>query len=87
MARRKMTAQGRQREDMLRRIYEFLDDFDADRGFCPSHREIADACFISRSSVTRYLDLLEARGLLEREPGTARGIRIVRDETMQRRWW
>lgn len=50
--------------------------------FSSSQRDIAKACHINAATVVRYLDLLEARGLIRREPGVARSIVLCNpDET------
>jgi repressor LexA len=63
--------------DTLKAVYHFVRDFIETEGYSPSLREIADGCYLSMGSVTRYLDKLELRGLIYREPGKARSIRLL----------
>jgi repressor LexA len=63
-----------------KQVYTFINDYIARQGFAPSMDEIADACYLSRSSVVRYLDRLEAWGLISREPGVPRSLRVYEDE-------
>lgn len=58
-------------------VYRFIHSFIDDRGFAPSQREIADGCYMARSSVQRHLDVLEARGFIERELGMARSLSLT----------
>ncbi len=59
------------------RVYRFIKQFIEQRGFPPSQREIAEGCYMARSSVQRHLDVLEARGLIEREMGIARSLSLT----------
>jgi DNA-binding MarR family transcriptional regulator len=63
------------------KVYEFIKQYIADNGGRPpTQREIADGCYIARSSVQRHLDILDARGLIVREMGMARGLTLVLSE-------
>ena len=65
-------------DDTIERVYRFISDYlQQHRGLSPSQREIAEGCFINVAYVSRYLDVLEARGRLERERGRARSIRLI----------
>ena len=65
-------------DEMLDRIYAFIHAYAAaHQGLTPSQREIAAGCYINVAYVGRYLDLLEARGRLERVRGQARSIRLT----------
>lgn len=67
----------RLREDTAR-VYAFIQDYvRAQRGRPPTQREIAEGCYMARSSVQRHLDILDARGLIVREPGMARGMYLT----------
>ena len=47
-------------------------------GMAPNYDEIAEACgFKSRSTVHRIMGHLEERGLIERSPRRARGVRLT----------
>ena len=59
------------------RVYQFIKQFIEQRGFPPSQREIAEGCYMARSSVQRHLDVLEAKGLIEREMGIARSLSLT----------
>lgn len=63
-----------------RRVYAFVCDYVRTyMGRPPTHREIAEGCFMARSTIQRHLDILDARGLIIREPGVARGISLPQD--------
>jgi DNA-binding IclR family transcriptional regulator len=61
-----------------RRVLDFVRKYDHETGLSPCMEEIAEACFMSRSSVLRYLDLLEAWEHLTRQPGVPRSIRLLK---------
>ena len=64
-----------------RKVYEFIREYiQQHRGLPPTQREIADHCFVARSSIQRHLDILDALGLITREPGTAWGISLGEKE-------
>ncbi len=65
------------REDIKESVYKFVCTFIAQRGYAPSFREIARACYISTAYVARCLDVLEAEGRLSREPSKARSIHLT----------
>lgn len=64
--------------ETLEQIYAFICQHWRQFGYGPSLREIAEACFISRPNVYRYLDRLEMQGRIVRDAGTARSITLVR---------
>lgn len=59
-------------------VYQFICRYKDRKSLSPSLREIANACYISVSSVIRHLDRLEAWGYIERKPNTARAIVLLR---------
>jgi DNA-binding MarR family transcriptional regulator len=59
-------------------VYVFLWNYHLEHGFAPTQREIAAACFVGQSSVSRYLDKLTMWGWIEREDGKARGLRLLK---------
>lgn len=61
-------------------VYEFVREFIAEHGFAPSQQQIADGCYLSRATIARYLDRLEALGYIIRQPHIARGITLVEDQ-------
>ncbi len=64
--------------DLTDQIFGFIARYIDQNGYPPSHREIAKACYLSRSGVVRHLDKLVEQGRVTREPHAARGIRIQR---------
>jgi DNA-binding MarR family transcriptional regulator len=46
--------------------------------FPPSLREIERSCFVSRTTVLRYLDQMQMRGWISRELYKARGITLLK---------
>jgi repressor LexA len=60
-----------------RRMLHFIWDFAQERGYPPSIREIGRAVDISSTSVVNYnLERLEQEGLIERDRGQSRGLRL-----------
>ena len=56
-------------------VYQFIVEFiRLHGGYPPSQQEIAAACYMSRSTVQRHLDILAAHGRIIREERRARGI-------------
>ncbi|MBC8100116.1 MAG: helix-turn-helix domain-containing protein [Armatimonadetes bacterium] len=66
------------RED-TERVYQFILSYCAERGLPPTQREMAEGCFMARSSVIRHLDMLDAHGLIVRELGAARGVLLPKN--------
>jgi SOS-response transcriptional repressor LexA len=67
----------------LESIYAFIETMQAEQQRSPTIREMMEAGFTTSSSVMRfYLDAMEARGMIRRDPGISRGIRIIK-----RDWW
>jgi repressor LexA len=59
-------------------IAEFLDAEHRRRGVMPTHREIAARFqFASVNSVRSHLRLMERKGMLARQPGKARSLRLI----------
>ncbi len=74
MARRK----NQQMQERHKRIVEVLDDFLNTLGYPPSIRELCERTGISSTSmVNRYLNQLEEWGVIERDGGISRGIRLL----------
>ena len=59
-------------------VYLYIRDHITEHGYGPSLRQAADHCYIGTSTLMRHLDKLEALGLLAREPGTARGLTLLK---------
>lgn len=64
-------------EGLEAEIYQFIRQHIKEHTHPPTLREIAVHCFLSVSNVLRYLDRLEMRGYIVREPGRARGITLT----------
>jgi SOS-response transcriptional repressor LexA len=59
-------------------LYDFIRRFLKQNGYAPTLREMRDGLgWGSPNSVTYYLRQLAAAGLIERDYGAARGIRLV----------
>lgn len=63
--------------DLTEQIYTFICAYVDQHGYPPSQREIAKACYVSRTGVVQYLKKLVAEGRITREPRQARGIGIL----------
>lgn len=64
-----------------RQMLDFIEEYLEENGFPPTVREIGRAVGISSTShVTYYLNQLEEREYIVREPSVSRGIRLVESE-------
>lgn len=63
------------------RVYAFIRAYFEEHGFAPSLRDIGEACYMSPSNVVRYLDKLEAQGLISRELSKPRSIAILEEKS------
>lgn len=62
----------------LRQLLGFLARYQADHGYAPTMREMRDELGIGSTNTVSYrLRQLEDRGLIAREPGKSRALRIV----------
>lgn len=77
MYRQPSSPRRRQVHENALRVYLFIEAFERDNAYQPSMADLAKGCFLSRSTIMRYVDYLEAWGCVERDPGVARSIRIV----------
>lgn len=68
-------------DPVTQEVYQFLATYIQQHGFSPSIREIAQGCYLGRSTAMRHLAILEARGLIRREPGKSRSIVLAQVET------
>jgi len=66
--------------EVLDAVFAFICQHNEQFGYSPNLREIAEATFMSRPNLYRYLDRLEAAGRIIRTPGVARGITIVKTD-------
>lgn len=65
-------------------ILKFNQRYQAKNGYPPSVREICQALDIpSTSTVTHHLDALQAKGLIHRDPGVTRSLRLVKPDGAQ----
>ncbi len=58
-------------------VYDFIRDFFGEHGYSPTLREIAVACYMSTTTVVRYLDKLCAAGRISRELQKPRSIALL----------
>ena len=58
------------------KIFDYVRDCTADAGYCPTLKQIGDQFGITPQAVSRHVDKLVTRGLLERE--SALGLRKLR---------
>jgi len=60
-------------------ILEFIQEFQAERGISPTHREICDRFgYSSYGTVYKHLKLLQEKGFIRRDWNQKRGIELVR---------
>jgi len=64
-----------------RSVLQFICDFWQAHGYSPTLREISEGCYMSSGNVYRFLDKLEVRGCIRREPNIARSI-VILDEQL-----
>jgi len=64
-------------EQTTNTVYNFIQSYIQLHGYPPSLREIAVGCYLGTSSVLRHFDKLEAWGRISREPGRARGMKLM----------
>ncbi|MEO8391767.1 MAG: winged helix-turn-helix transcriptional regulator [Chloroflexota bacterium] len=60
-------------------LFGFIRTYIHENGYSPSLREIAEGCYLGRSTVLRYLDKLEAKGRIARTIGKARSIALLEE--------
>lgn len=70
-------------QELIDAVYQAIEEYIEEHGIPPSHRMIAEKCFISKGSVGTYLTYLEKQNRIEREFGVARGIRLVNSKSGQ----
>ncbi len=67
-------------------ILEFIQDSTEEKGYSPSVREIGQAVGLaSPSTVKHHLDIMERRGLLTRDDGLPRALRLNESQLPERR--
>lgn len=68
--------------DTRERIFKFIKDFVAEKGYTPTVREIVKGCNISTTSVVQHhLNRLERDGRIQRDPMVFRSIRLTEKES------
>lgn len=75
--RRRSSGEQERIKGNARRIYNYLCTFNETYGYPPTITQMAENCYMSRASVVRYLNWLEAWNYIWREPGTPRAITII----------
>ncbi|MDX1383383.1 MAG: transcriptional repressor LexA [Thermoanaerobaculia bacterium] len=66
-------------------ILDFIESFQADKGFSPTHREICEAFgYSSYGTVHKHLKLLEKKGFLRRDWNQKRGVQLVEKDEVPR---
>lgn len=66
-----------------RKILSFIQDFQSEKGYLPSLREILSGCNISSTSVVDYnLQRLEEMGYMKREKKISRGIGLLKSDAV-----
>lgn len=60
----------------IERIYAFIHTYWSHYHYAPSHREIAEGCQVSTTTVNRCLKRLEAAGQIRRQPRTQRSVHL-----------
>lgn len=64
-------------QNILDQVYDFICDYFTQFGISPTQQEIAIGCYLSRTTLSRYLLTLELRGRIERQDNKPRSIRIM----------
>ncbi|MDO5456086.1 MAG: winged helix-turn-helix transcriptional regulator [Eubacteriales bacterium] len=67
------------RSNYTEQVFHYISDEVASRHLSPTQREIAEALFISKSTVQRCISDLEDMGRIETIPGKARSLTIRRE--------
>lgn len=60
------------------RIYKFIQDFTAERGYSPTYKEIEEYTGLGTGAVEGHIKRMERDGLIEREHYVQRSIRVKR---------
>jgi DNA-binding IclR family transcriptional regulator len=61
-------------------IYDFIAVYKKKRGHAPSQAEIAHGVQMHYTTLMKYLDKMDHMGMIERNPGQVRGIKLIRRE-------
>ena len=64
-------------------ILDFIHNFQDEKGYSPTVRDIVRGCRLSSTSVAEYhLNILHKEGYIDREPEVSRGIRTERQSSL-----
>lgn len=66
---------------MMDRVYDFIREYRDEQDISPTYKEIAEGCFIAKSTVEKFLIQLEADQRITRKRGVPRSIRLVSEES------
>lgn len=66
-------------QDTVEQVYNFIKDYIREHTYPPTLKEIGKGCFMSRTNATRYVDILQAKGRIARNPKLSRGITLLDD--------
>lgn len=59
-------------------VIQFIEDFEEEKGYSPSYREIMAGLNLSSvSAVAEHIDNLVAKGVLKKNPGEARSLEVL----------
>lgn len=59
-------------------VLEFIENFEEEKGYSPSYREIVMGLGLSSvSAVAEHIDNLVAKGVLKKNPGEARSLEVL----------
>lgn len=72
------------RSNYTEQVFHYISDEVTSGHLAPTQREIADALYISRSTVQRCLSDLEDMGRIEMIPGKARSLKICMEPIRSR---
>lgn len=64
-----------------KRVYDFLDRFIAESGFPPTYAETSKHFGFQVGMVQQVISALLRKGYIEKDPNTARGIRLIKSGT------
>jgi repressor LexA len=64
-----------------RQLVEVVERLTGERGYPPSCREIGEAMGVHHSRAHQLLSAAERRGVITRDPGKMRSVRVVSDQS------
>lgn len=65
--------------EIVEQVYEFIKAYIREHTYPPTLKEIGKGCYMSRTNATRYVDILQAKGRIARNPKLSRGITLLDD--------